>query len=183
MSEEMLIRHCSPTLAGLKTGSLFPMRFASEDAMAEILGQWNHTLSAKGLRVLPLRYRDGKGLIYVFRPSRLRRDLRDECARNLLKNCGYCGKTLEQCISQLIRRMAQQEEFPHEIGLFLGYPPQDVQGFMCNHARNYKCAGVWKVYGDEDAARKTFALYKKCTRIYSQCWANGSDINRLTVAG
>ena len=67
--------------------------------------------------------------------------------------------------------------------LFLGYPPEDVCGFMKNKACNCKCVGCWKVYGDEEAAKKKFAQYKKCTQVYSDQWANGTDIERLTVAG
>ena len=54
---------------------------------------------------------------------------------------------------------------------------------MENKACNCKCVGCWKVYGDEEAAKKKFAQYKKCTQVYSDRWAKGTDIERLTVAG
>ena len=54
-----------------------------------------------------------------------------------------------------MQRLGQAAEFPHEIGLFLGYPPEDVQGFLEN--RLCKCVGCWKVYGDEQAAQNGFA--------------------------
>ena len=68
------------------------------------------------------------------------------------------------------------------IGLFLGYPPEDVCGFIENKADACKCVGCWKVYGDEDAAKKLFAKYKKCTDVYCTLFANGRSIERLTVA-
>ena len=74
-------------------------------------------------------------------------------------------------------------EFPHEVGLFLSYPPEDVKGFIDNHAANFKCAGVWKVYGDEQRARQTFEKYKKCTQIYCDLWRSGSGLEQLAVAG
>ena len=92
-------------------------------------------------------------------------------------------KAFGKCICQLARKIRSEAEFPHEIGLFLGYPPEDVCGFMENRACNCKCIGCWKVYGDEAAAKKKFAQYKKCTRIYQDQWAKGTDIERLTVAG
>ena len=49
----------------------------------------------------------------------------------------------------LIERLQNREDFPHEIGLFLSYPPEDVQGFIDNRAHNYKRICAWKVYGDE----------------------------------
>ena len=72
-------------------------------------------------------------------------------------------------------------EFPHEVGLFLSYPPEDVKGFL--EHRPCKCVGCWKVYENEEAARKTFAKYKACTRVYCRQLASGIDIERLTVAG
>ena len=33
MSEDIIVRHCSPTLAGMKTGNMFSCPFADEDEM------------------------------------------------------------------------------------------------------------------------------------------------------
>lgn len=183
MSEDLLVRHCSPTLAGMKTGNMFTCSFPDGAGMRECIRCWNHLLTKKGLRVLPLRFQNGRALIYVYRPSRLSADLRHTVAKRILKERGYCTDTSEKCIVQLIRRLCKHEEFPHEIGLFLGYPPEDVCGFIENKADGCKCAGCWKVYGDAAAARKTFAKYKKCSDIYAVQYANGRSVERLTVAG
>ena len=58
------------------------------------------------------------------------------------------------------RRLCQ-EAFPHEIGLFLGYPPEDVEGFRRNKGQNYKLCGWWKVYGDAEEAG---AFFQRCDR-------------------
>ena len=73
-------------------------------------------------------------------------------------------------------------EFPHEVGLFLSYPPEDVKGFIDHRANNFKCTGPWKVYGDEEKARSLFAKYKKCTEIYCALWQSGSKLEQLAVA-
>ena len=73
-------------------------------------------------------------------------------------------------------------EFPHEVGLFLSYPPEDVKGFIDHRANNFKCAGLWKVYGDEEKARLLFAKYRKCTEIYCALWQSGSKLEQLAVA-
>lgn len=183
MSEEMLVKHCSPTLAGMKTGNMFVCRYTSTSNMRDTVRFWNKTLSIKGIRVLPLRYNNGKALIYIYRPARLKNDLMDETACDILHSCGYAMETPERCIVQLIKRLADHDEFPHEIGLFLGYPPEDVCGFIENNANDCKCVGCWKVYGDAETAQKTFAKYKKCTSVYCKQYAKGKSIERLTVAG
>ncbi len=183
MSDRLLVEHCSPTLAGLKTGSLFTASFASEERMRDSLRRLNRLLGKKGLRVISLRYRNGRGLIYVYRPCRLREDLQKETAKILLEDCGYCRDSAAGCIAGLIKRLSTGEDFPHEIGLFLGYPAEDVAGFIRNGAHNCKCSGVWKVYTDVEAAQRQFALYRRCTKAYRAQWEKGTDIERLTVAG
>ena len=182
MSEDIVIRHCAPTLAGLKTGNMFTCHYESREAMRSALCKWNQRLRGKGVRVLPLRYQNGSALIYFYRPSLLSRDMEDEQACRILAERGYNLSTGERCIAHLIERLTHSDEFPHEIGLFLGYPPQDVCGFIENKACGFKSAGCWKVYGDKEKAEKTFSRYKKCTRIYQEQWNKGKSIERLTVA-
>lgn len=182
MSEENLIRHFAPTLAGIKTGSLFNLCYGSDRQMLADARHWNGLLTQKGLRMLPLRFSDGRGLIYLYRPSRLAHDLRQPEAVRILNRCGYRGKTPEQCVAGLAERMRRGDAFPHEIGLLLGYPPADVLGFMESPAA-CKCVGCWKVYGDVEAARETFARYEKCTQAYCRQYRAGRGVQWLAVAG
>lgn len=179
MSEELIVRHCAPTLANLKTGSLFVCPITDRPSFFSSLRSLNELLVPKGLRALPLRIREYSALVYLYRPSRLKKDLEDPAAIKILQDHGY--SCYGKCLPRLIERVRASEEFPHEIGLFLGYPPENVQGFL-DH-RPCKCSGCWKVYGDENKAKKTFDLYKKCERVYCQQLARGIDIKRLTVAG
>lgn len=181
MPDEMIIRHCAPTLASLKTGSLFSCAYETTQELYDSIRSLNRRLNGKGLRVVPLRCKGGRCLVYVYRPARLERDLRDERANSILRGCGYPCEEADRCVRRLIERLHASEEFPHEIGLFLGYPPEDVEGFM-THREAAKCTGCWKVYGDVEAAQRTFARYQRCTDVYLRQHANGRDIERLTVA-
>ena len=183
MTEEMLVAHCSPTLAGIKTGSLFSCAYDSQAALLESIRRLNRRLAPKGVRVLPLRCSEKRALIYVFRPSALKRDLAGAAARSLLARQGYDNPGMEPCLRRLVRRLRQDGEFPHEVGLFLGYPPEDVAGFLENRGCGHKCVGCWKVYGDPAAAQKTFEKFRKCTQVYCAQWEQGRSIERLTVAG
>ena len=181
MSEEAMIRNCAPTLAGIKTGNLFRYRYNNISEMRESVRFWNRRLRKKGVRILPLRYRDSHALLYLYRPSQLADDLQNDQAGTILRHCGYSPEHAAQCIAKLIERLNESDAFPHEIGLFLGYPPEDVSGFILHHACNYKCAGCWKVYGDEQKCRRLFAKYKQCTRIYESCLIHGKDLVSITV--
>ena len=182
MSEEMVVRQAAPTLAGIKTGSLFPCPCAEKDVLLGEIRAFNRHYLSRGLCLLPLRFTEGKALLYLYRPAALRRDLRAQTAEALLADAGYPCGSCGRCVAQLVRRMRGSAEFPHEVGLFLSYPPEDVKGFIENRAANAKCTGVWKVYGDEQQAQQTFDRYKKCTQTYCERWRSGVKLDRLAVA-
>ncbi len=182
MSEEVLIRHCSPTLAGMKTGNLFSVAYTDEKELRDELRAFNRQFASKGLLIIPLRCRENRALLYLYRPKKLADDLQKPSARKVLEDHGYSPECPARCVTNLRQRLCSNAGFPHEVGLFLGYPPEDVCGFIALGAANCKCVGFWKVYGDEAAAKKTFAKYKKCTAVYCSQWANGTSIERLIVA-
>ena len=99
MSEENLVRQCAPTLAGIKTGTIFPVPFDSLPGLTAEIRDLNRILVPKGLRLLPLRYQDRKALLYLYRPSELRKDLKDQLAGTLLAEAGYPNKGSEQCVA------------------------------------------------------------------------------------
>ena len=182
MSEELLIRHCAPTMANIKTANLFSGLFENRRKMLDEVRSLNSRLKDKGIRVLALKYAEGRGLIYVYRPSRLCKDFSDTAVCDLLYQRGYCTENCEKCVVELMKRIRQSEDFPHEIGLFLGYPCEDVRGFIENKASCFKCVGCWKVYGDADKAQKQFERFKKCTRVYQKQYESGRPLTRLTVS-
>lgn len=181
MSDEIVVRHCAPTLAGLKTGALFNCPYQSAGELYAWLRGLNCKLSHKGLRVLPLRRDAKRALIYVYRPRKLKADMAKRDVAALLSECGYIPLAPEQCILRLIGRLQSGESFPHEIGLFLGYPSEDVRGFMEQGGRAGKYVGYWCVYGDEERAKKMFSLYDKCFDVYMRQFRNGHSLEKLTV--
>ena len=182
MSDEFLIRCCAPTMACLKTGNMFCCAFEDRGAMTDELRRLNQRLGRKGLRILPLRWRGGKALLYLYRPKRLERDLRHPLSQKLLSECGYASANANDCLSRLIARLRTDEGFPHEVGLFLGYPPADVDGFM-HRKEECKLCGLWKVYDDVEGAARQFSRCRHCTEVYLNCLARGFSLDRLVVAG
>ena len=89
MAEEILIRQGAPTLAGIKTGSLFPCPCEDREALLADIRKLNRRLSPKGLCLLPIRFLAGQALLYLYRPAGLRRDLRDAQASELLRQAVY----------------------------------------------------------------------------------------------
>ena len=89
MSEEQVVRNCAPTLAGLKTGNLFACPYESREDLLDFLRSLNRRLGKKGVRAVPLRIRQDKALIYLYRPARLEEDLSRASCEALLSEFGY----------------------------------------------------------------------------------------------
>ena len=96
--------------------------------------------------------------------------------------CEYMSESEKELVERLKERIRQLEDFPHEIGLFLSYPIEDVLGFIENRGKNYILNGYWKVYGNEEEARKSFFKYRKCTDVYHKLFMGGTPIEKLVRA-
>ena len=180
--EHCLILHCAPTLASLKPASLFTIETASADELNRELRKWNQILHPKGLFLCVLRRSGRNALVYVCRTSHLQKSLQSPELSEFLSRYGYENTAIGPVLVQLKKRLSEGEGFPHEIGIFLGYPLEDVEGFIRNGGRNCKCVGCWKVYGDAQEAQKKFARYKKCCCVYQRLWGEGRSVAQLTVA-
>ena len=85
-------------------------------------------------------------------------------------------KGFSAVLSELLHRLAVKEDFPHEVGLFLGYPLEDVVGFENFGAARFKYSGFWKVYGDKENAIRLMNLYKSCTETCMKLLASGLSV-------
>lgn len=74
----------------------------------------------------------------------------------------------------------ERQPFPHEMGVFLGYPLGDVKGFIEHHGKEYLCSGYWKVYQDEQKAKSTFQLYQSVRDAVLQLIMAGSNLYEIS---
>ena len=176
MSEEHLARHCAPTLAGIKAGKIFSCPVESRAEFDAQTARLQKLLAAKNLKMRVLRIAGERALVYVYCPKRLVREMSDGRVVRFMQTLGYTPENIEGCIDRLGDRICSAEDFPHEIGLFLSYPFRDVKAFIENKGKNYKLAGVWKVYFDEPAAIRTFEQYRRCTVFYADLVKQGRSL-------
>ena len=87
--EAFLIRHCSPTLAALKTASLFNCSYSTEKELIEDIEYWNETMMIKGIGLFMLRKGNGRALIYVCRLPDLEKEFAKPQTMAFLKRYGY----------------------------------------------------------------------------------------------
>ena len=184
MSTGTIVQYCAPTLAGLKAGSLFSyhMHMGDQEDLAASIEELNERLADKGVRFVIMKRCRGIVLVYAYRTNRLQAILSDDEVREFLQEYGYVDFEIDSCLNRLGERL-MQEDFPHDIGVFLDYPLADIKAFITNKGCNCPCSGCWKAYTNVREAEKKFKSFKECTEIYCQNLRAGVDISRLTVAG
>ena len=181
--EAVLVRQCAPTLAGMKPGSIFCFNHSPLEVSRQKVCQWNKQLAPFGLTVQILLERPSSSsvIVFVYRHNRLEQMLSDDAYQSFLAQAGYERTNLDDLLEQLAQRLRTQPEFPHEIGVFLGYPLRDVIGFIENHGRNFTCCGFWKSYGDPAEMQVCFACYRRCIQTYVAMFEQGIPLERLAV--
>ena len=169
---------CAPVLAGIKVSNLLIIEERYWKELCFLLR--NSEMCARKL----YRCRD-KITLLLYRREELEQWVKTVQVEALLKEIGYDSVELHRIFRKLEQRIGGhgngEMPFPHELGLLLGYPAEDVRGFM--EHRPCKCVGCWKVYGDPAAAKKVFRQYKKCTETYCNRWRKGATLSQLIVAG
>ena len=179
----LLAEHSAPVLAGLKTANLISCRKEWYPNLPEMLTVYQKAFASRGVCFRILCSCDYRFLLLVYRPNRLLQDLGSPEARELLQRYEYpMYEGLDALLDHLSKRTLDQKSFPHEIGLFLGYPIEDVRGFIEQRGKECKLIGYWKVYGDVQAARRLFRRFDRCRDIARGYVERGMTILELFAA-
>ena len=169
---------CAPFLKGLKVSCVITMDAELYDTLPELFFGMNiawHRLYGS----------EEKCLILFYRPGQMEEYLSGTEVHTLLREYGYGGLELEEMLHRLAERVRDCSErgmgFPHEIGAFLGYPIEDVRGFIENEGRKYLMIGYWKVYSDLAWARMTFKEYDRAKNCAVNEFLTGKSIREIAL--
>lgn len=119
-------------------------------------------LAGTGMGAMEMIDRHDSLLLYIYREDLLRQLLEKKAAGIILGKLGYdAPDDLQQTLRQLGMRI-HNDSFPHEIGIFLGYPLKDVLAFMGRIRLTFSCQGPWKIYGDPRASLELANRFREC---------------------
>ena len=175
-TEYTIGRHCGVTFAGLKPASLVSINRSESD----VIGCLAADFRARGFCFVELGGCRGKLLVYVYHAGRLRKLLFSQEVKMFLRSFGYEYNSVGEAVEQLKEKMSG--EFPHEIGVFLGYPLSDVRGFIADPGGCILC-GCWKVYSDADEAKRIFERYRRCSASICRHMRNGKSLTQIFNVG
>lgn len=171
-----IVLQCAPFLKGLKKASITNVHKKYIRSLAVVL-------HGTGVDYKILAYKKDKYLVMFYRRDEFEEYLSQKEVWHFLKNYGYEKCELDEILKTLSKRVCRysKEEitFPHEIGIFLDYPLEDVEGFIKNEGKNSLLCGYWKVYHNPSKAQMTFLAYDKAKDSAVNEFLTGKSIKEI----
>lgn len=147
---------CAPVLKGIKASNIITVPSGAWKTLRKIFKN-------SAIICVPLYLGKEKDVLLLYRYELLTRHLGRECVIRFLKSYGYDSLDTASVIIRLRLHyqeyMAGKRPFPHELGVILEYPVEDVESFILHEGRNCLLASYWKVYHNREQAEQIFQKY------------------------
>ncbi len=180
--ECQFVLQCAPLIAGLKVSNLFIIPNVPSTSLRFLINQKN-----TGLSFYLLAEYAGKAAYLIYRKEELESYIRQDKIQHAIESwCLTEGKDTF-CLSKLLiyarkRYTAyclKEGAFPHELGVLLGYPIEDVSGFIENDGRHCLHSGYWKVYANKEDKIALFRRYEEAKIMLIRMLRSGCTIGEL----
>lgn len=182
--EVQMALQCAPFISGLKVSNLFIVQDKDLDYLLSLLNEMNMSWKI-------LFHGKKKTTLLLYKEEALREYFSDVRVKEVMKNAGYGRKFVDdENIDMLMeifcgryqRYMKTKRQFPHEMGLFLGYPVEDVEGYLSNNGENSLYTGYWKVYENVEEKFRLFKSFEAAKENIIRFLAQGVSIKNIADA-
>lgn len=174
--ETQIALQCAPLISGLKVSNLLIIS-VEDEALVRVI------LRRSGISFFRLLRTGEKVTFLLFRKNPLEAYLKQQEVEAMLAEAGYAELSLGNILSTFQKRyahyMSAGGRFPHEMGLLLGYPAEDVKGFVENEGKNFLYSGYWKVYADVEEKRRLFQKFENAKETVIQLLSYGVGIQDI----
>lgn len=182
MLELLIANHCAPALAGIKPANIAMCQKCTVPNLYEQIKMLNKQLNTRDIYIDILCECNKRAMIIVYRKSVLEKHLQNRNNKAFLAQYGYGNlKDLTDYLDALKMRL-NCDFFPHEIGVFLGYPLRDIYCFINHRDEGCILTGDWKVYHNAEEAKKQFQRFKACKKAVSDKVINGKSLAQIFCA-
>ena len=147
--ELQMALQCAPVITGVKVSNLLNIELSGYRQMVEILKDSDICMYTLGATC-------GRVNVFIYNAAKLRAFVQRDDVQRLMSELGYEDMELSEILAEFRGKYQQylksrgrftskqpaqedmacgdgasgKEWFPHEMGLLLGYPPEDVEGFI-----------------------------------------------------
>lgn len=174
--EVRLAIQCAPLLMGIKISNLFIVSMMDEGKVTEVFQNTS-------IKSFVIYHSAEKCVFFLYREQELEESFKQQKIKFMLGQLGYSlqnsGDVLRKLAGRYEDYMEKRSGFPHEIGLLLGYPPEDVLGFIENEGKKFLYTGYWKVYANLTETMAVFEAYNQAKQRIMQMLYEGSSLQKI----
>ena len=174
---QMMIHFCAPTLCSIKPGNMFFVK--DEDFLPDNFEQWKQSFFIRGIMSFAIKISETSTAIFVCNACWVRKILGDDIVHAYLLEKGYHSSGVCDFINGFTTRLQNSQSFPHEIGIVLGYPVDDVIEFENHEGQDCKYCGQWKSYSDPEHAKQCHCSYKNCCGFCERLYNEGYSLDYI----
>lgn len=168
-----IVLQCAPLSAGLKASNLLITKPANKAMIQAIFAK-------SGISWFRLEETRERLVLLVFRKEALEQSLSQKAVQEMMAGFGYettsLGKVLMRFRKNYAHYRAGRLGFPHEMGLLLDYPTEDVEGFIKSRGKDFLYSGYWKVYGNVPYKLRLFQKFDLAERKFTRMLKEGAGI-------
>ncbi|MDY4835833.1 MAG: DUF3793 family protein [Frisingicoccus sp.] len=177
--EVKIANQCAPVLAGVKPSNMLVLENKHIRDVVRVL-------EGTGLSWRCLYAGEEKNIWLLYRKEAMEETVLGKEQMLFLREWGYEEDTLERMLMKFSQRFRQYRKdknlpFPHEMGVFLGYPMADVKGFIKYEGKNYLYCGYWKVYENVEERKELFRTYEEIRKVFVEEARKGKNLWQITM--
>lgn len=163
-----LALEAAEVLAGAKPANLITVGNRRRACGRNLYEIWRSlggaVLAGSGLVARELSDRGDSVMLLLYSPSAMQALLERPNVAAVLRRAGYADRACpDKVLDELASRVAGGG-FPHEVGVFLGYPLKDVAAFMGWVHLPFAGQGPWKIYGDPGESLRLAETFRCCRK-------------------
>lgn len=174
--EMQLAIQCAPVITGIKIANLLIVQ-------NEYVKDVSHLFQNTEISVYALCRSEAKTILFLYRKMELISYLNSEKVNSIINKLGYHSLDIDSVLCEFSKKYTEYLRdggvFPHEMGLLLGYPAEDVAGFIHNAGKNFLYAGYWKVYYDVEKKLSIFEKYNQVKEQMIQMVSQGIKVKDI----
>ncbi|BCZ46793.1 hypothetical protein psyc5s11_28600 [Clostridium gelidum] len=180
--ETFLVYNLSLVIAGIKPAITVTIKKNNQ----KLYNSWKDFgscfLDNIDLKCIELRESNDSIIAMIYDEFMLENELSQKSHMEFLFNLGYPSNV---CISDhinILKNRYEEYHCPHELGLFLGIPFEDVKDFMECTTKKCLLCGYWKVYNNGNKAKEIFNKYDEVKEYTIKNMLKGNSSRDLALS-
>lgn len=148
----------APTIANKKPSSLMTFSFDGKNTASLWMQYGTEICDFFVIDYFEIKNKDNCIIVLLYNKRMLKIYINRTQNRDFMQKLGYSKLDDIQKILLVLRRRFETV-CPHEIGIFLGIPLEDVEGFIEHNGKNCIMCRYWNVYKNPKRAEQLFRAY------------------------